>query len=90
MHIIYLDLVCFILSNEIEHQVGGSKDLNCGGNNLTSINSGNIGSEIKFIDTLKCYQKSLGELVSILTEEEKQSVRTLTSQFSNQHYFTET
>ena len=83
-------MICFILSNEIEHLVGGSKDLNCGGNNLTNINFGNIGSEIKFIDTLKYYQKSPGELASTLAEEEKQSVRTLTSQFSNQHYFIET
>ena len=40
----------------------GSKDLNFGGNNLTNINFGNIGNKIEFIDTLKCYQKSLGEL----------------------------
>ena len=39
----------------------GSKDLNFGGNNLTNINFGN---EIKFIDTLKYYQKRLGELTS--------------------------
>ena len=46
----------------------GSKDLNFGGNNLTNINFGN---EIKFIDTLKYYQKRLGELTSTLTENEK-------------------
>ena len=42
----------------------GLKDLNFGGNNLTNINFGNIGNEIKFIDTLKYYKKSLGELAS--------------------------
>ena len=65
----------------------GSKDLNFGGNNWTNINFGNIGSEIKFIYTLKGYRKSLGELDSTLTEEEKQSVRTLAAQFLNQHYY---
>ena len=49
----------------------GSKDLNFGGNSLTNINFGNIGNEIKFIDTLKYYQKSLGELASTLTGNEK-------------------
>ena len=55
----------------------GSKDLNFGRNNLTNINFGNIGNEIKFIDTLKYYQKSLGELASTLTETEKSSVKKL-------------
>ena len=49
----------------------GSKDLNFGGNNLTNINFGNIRNEIKFMDTLQYYQKSLGELASTLTENEK-------------------
>ena len=62
----------------------GSKDLNFGRNNLTNINFGN---EIKFIDTLKYYQKRLGELTSTLTENEKKSVKTLALQFLNQHYY---
>ena len=70
----------FYLMKEYRASAWGSKDLNFGGNNLTNINFGNIGSEIKFIDTIKYYQKSLGELASTLTEKEKQSVRTLTSQ----------
>ena len=65
----------------------GSKDLNFGGNNLTNINSGNIGNEIKFIDTLKYYQKSLGELASTLTENENKSVKTSVLQFLNQHHY---
>ena len=65
----------------------GSKDLNFVGNNLTNTNFVNIGSEIKFMGTLKYYQKSLGELALTLTEEENQSVRTLAVQFSNQHYY---
>ena len=42
----------------------GSKDLKFGGNNLTNINFSNVGGEVKFIDTVKYYQKSLGELAS--------------------------
>ena len=38
-----------------------SKKLKIGGNNLTHINISNIASEIKFIDSLKYYQKSLAE-----------------------------
>ena len=34
-----------------------TKDSNIGGTNLTHINYGNISEEIKFIDTLKYYQK---------------------------------
>ena len=68
----------------------GSKDLNFGRNNLTNINFGNIGNEIKFIDTLKYYQKNLGEIASTLTENEKRYVKTSASQFLNQHcYFGE-
>ena len=35
----------------------GTKDLNIDGTNLTHTNYGNIAREIKFIDTLKYYQK---------------------------------
>ena len=65
----------------------GSKDLNFGGNNLTNINFANIGGEVKFIGTLKYYQKSLVELASTLTEEEKESVKKLTGQYLNKHYY---
>ena len=52
-----------------------SKDINIGGTNLTHINFANIGNETKFIDTLKDYQKSLGQLAATLSEEEKLSVK---------------
>ena len=45
----------------------GSKGLNIGGNNSTQANYGNVKSEIKLIDSLKFYQRSLGELSSTLT-----------------------
>ena len=68
----------------------GTKDLNFGGPNLTHLNYGNIAGEIKFIDTLKYYQKSLGQLAATLSENKKNSVKHLTKQFFNQHsYFSE-
>ena len=48
-----------------------SKKLKLGGNNLTHINFSNIAGEIKFIDSLKYYQKSLAELARTLSEEEE-------------------
>ena len=65
----------------------GTKDLNIGGTNLTHINYRYIGGEVKFIDPLKYYQKSLAELASTLTEDEKNSVKHLTIQFFNQHHY---
>ena len=63
-----------------------SKELNIGGTNFTQINFSNNTGEIKFIDSLKYYQKSLTELVSILFDEEKISVKKLTEQVFNQHH----
>ena len=58
-----------------------SKELNVGGTNLTHENYGNISNEIKLIDSLRFYQKSLSELSLTLTEEEKNAVKFLTNQF---------
>ena len=54
-----------------------SKESNIGGNNLTNANYGNISSEIKLIDSLKFYQRNLGELSSTLRPEEKTAVKNL-------------
>ena len=42
---------------------------------------------MKFIDSLKFYQKSLSELVSTLSVEEKIAVKELITNFLNQHYY---
>ena len=49
----------------------GTKELNVGGTNLTHINYENIAGEIKFIDTIKYYQRNLAELASTFSEDEK-------------------
>ena len=64
-----------------------SKELNIGGNNLTQANYCNISGEVKLIDSLKIYQRSLGELSSTLTIEEKNTVKKLTEKFLNEHYY---
>ena len=64
-----------------------SKSLNIAGNNLTHIDFSNIAGEIKIIDSLKFSQKSLAELVSTLSVEEKIAVKELRKNFINQHYF---
>ena len=60
-----------------------SKSLNVAGNNLIQINFSNTTGEIKFIDNLKLYQKSLADLASALTNKEKIAVRKLTENFLN-------
>ena len=57
-----------------------------GGTNLTNINYSTIGN-VKIIDTMKYYLTSLGELVSTMTEREKNSTKLLVKQFLMQHQF---
>ena len=63
-----------------------SKALNIGGTNLTQANYGNISSEIRLIDSLKFYQRSLGELSSTLTAEEKIAIKKLAEILFNEHF----
>ena len=64
-----------------------SKELNIDGNNLTHANFGNINNKVKLIDSLKFYQRSLSELSSTLTEQEKIAVKSLAEKFLNEHYY---
>ena len=48
-------------------------------------------AQVKFIDTMKSFLTSLGQLASTLDEIEKMQVEKLTFQFLNQHsYFSRT
>ena len=60
-----------------------SKPLNIGGTNLTQISFGKISGEIKLIDTLKIYQKSLADLASTLSDEERIAIKKITAKFLN-------
>ena len=68
----------------------GKKDINIGRTGLTNINFASIGN-VKFIDTMKYYQTSLGKLALTLTDIEKNRVEVLTKQFlMEQRYFSKT
>ena len=57
-----------------------SKSLNVGGTNLTQ-------GEIKLINTLKFYQKSLADLAFTLSDEEMVAVKKVTEKCLNEHYY---
>ena len=74
----------------IRLSVWETKDFNTGRTGLTNINFASI-DNIKFIDTMKYYQTSLGKLASMLTDIEKNRVEVLTKQFLIQRrYFSKT
>ena len=65
-----------------------SKELSAGGTNLTNLNFSSLKSEIKFIDSLKYYQRSLAELTSSMDLEEIEKAKiVMTSFLKNHHYF---
>ena len=69
----------------------GTNDLNIGVSGLTNINPASLGSQVKFIDTMKFYLSSLGSLASTLDNVEKICVEKLILQFLIQHdYFSKT
>ena len=64
-----------------------SKELSAGGTNLTNLNFGNLKSEIKFIDSLKYYQRSLPELTSSMDLKEIEKAKTVMNSFLKSHYY---
>ena len=65
-----------------------SKELSAGGTNLTNLNFSSLKREIKFIDSLKYYQRSLAELTSSMDLEEIEKAKiVMTSFLKNHHYF---
>lgn len=77
----------YVLIKVIRLSVWGTEDIKIGGRNLTNINFANIGMQIKFINTLKFYQKSLVQLAQAATDNEKMSIAKITQQFLLQHIF---
>ena len=54
---------------------------------MTHVIYGIIDNELKLIDSLKYYQKSLADLSSTLTQEEKRAAEKVMKQLLNQHYY---
>ena len=71
----FLVLNMFFLLKGYRAATWYTKDINIGRTDLTNINFANIGSETKFINTLKYYQKSLGQLAGTLSVDEKLAVK---------------
>ena len=59
----------------IRPSVWETSDIAIGGKNPTNVNFANIKSQVKFIDTIKYFQQSLGNLADSMTDEEKHNVR---------------
>ena len=65
-----------------------SKELSAGGTNLTNLNFSNLKGDIKFIDSLKYYQRSLAELTSSMDIKEIEKAKIEMNSFlKNHHYF---
>ena len=64
-----------------------TKELSAGGTNLTNLNFSNIKGEIKFMDSLKYYQRSLAELTSSMDEKEIEKARVVMTSFLKNHHY---
>ena len=77
----------FFFIKAIRLSVWRTKDINIGGKNITDLNYASI-DHFKFIDTMKYYQTSLGQLSETLSDKEKENIAMLTVQFLTNHdYF---
>ena len=63
----------FFLLKGLRSAIWKTQDINIGGKNPSDINFASIGNQIQFIDTLKYFQQSLGELTNSLAEKEKKN-----------------
>ena len=64
-----------------------SKELSVEGTNLTLLNFASIQGEIKFIDSIKYYQRNLAELTSSIEEKEIEKARAQMKSFLNTHQY---
>ena len=71
----------FVFVKGIRLCVWLTKQLNLGGNNLTNVQYANIGSQIKFTDTIKYYQQSLSSLAKSANENKKTNIRNSCQRF---------
>ena len=80
-------MTCITCLKELGFRFGTQK-INIEGNELTDINFANLGTQIKFVNTMKYYLASLVQLSSTLDENEKKNVEKTTLQLLNEHdYF---
>ena len=82
-HNFFLFDMVFLLK-AIRLSVWRTKDINICSKNLTDLNYASI-DNFKFIDTMKYYQTSLGQLPETLSDREKGNISKLTIQFLINH-----
>ena len=63
------------LMKVLRASVWKTRDINIWGKNPTDINFASIGNQAQFIDTIKYFQQSLGDLAGSLTSSEKAEIR---------------
>ena len=81
----------FFLIKGTRLSVWQTKDVNISRTRLTNIKFASIGGQVKFINMMRYFLTSLGQLASTLDEIEKTRVEKLTLQFLNRHsYFSRT
>ena len=77
----------FFVLKEIQRRLWKAKPSSIGESMLTNKNYANLGNQVKYIDTLKCYQKCFAELATSMNEEERFTVKKVTEQFSHSHHY---
>ena len=71
----------FLFLKGIRPSVRGTKQINIGGKNPTDVNFAIIKHQVRFIDTVKYFQQSLGSLADSMTDIERLKIRKLCRQF---------
>ena len=68
LHTTSFDLIFTFCKKGLRPSVWGTTDISIGGQNTTNINYAMIGSQVRFIDSIKFFQTSLDKLPSNITE----------------------
>ena len=84
MHSTYFLLIFFVVEG-IRLCAWRAKQLNIGGSNLTNVQYANIGSQVRFVDTVKYYQQPLSSLAKSADENEKGNIRASCKKFIQNH-----
>ena len=71
----------FFLLRGLRVGIWKTRDINIGGKKPTNINFENIGNKVIFIDTIRYFQQSLGNLATSLIDYEKLAIRTECEKF---------
>ena len=71
----------FLFLKGIRPSVWGTTDIDIGGKNPTNVTFAITKKQVKFIDTVKYFQQSLGSLADSMSDVERQKVRKICSRF---------